>query len=148
VSSIVVAALTVLGAAIGSFLNVAGYRLPRGKSILTPGSQCPSCAGPIRWRHNIPVLGWLLLRGRCHDCNSPISLRYPAVEAATAGLYLTAGLMVTHEDAWALLPLLLGTATIAVAVIVVTTGGPRPSRKGGAILDDRPAVRTPDEVEA
>ncbi len=146
-SSIVVAASTVLGAAIGSFLNVVGYRVPRGISIRTPGSHCPSCAGPIRWRHNIPVLGWLLLRGRCHDCDSPISLRYPVVEAATAGLYLTAGLVVTHEDAWVLLPLLLGTLTVAAAVIVVMTGGPRPSRECGAI-DDRPAVRTPHEVEA
>jgi leader peptidase (prepilin peptidase) / N-methyltransferase len=147
VSSIVVAALTLLGAAIGSFLNVVGYRVPRGLSIRTPGSHCPSCAGPIRWRHNIPVLGWLLLRGRCHDCDSPISLRYPVVEAVNAGLYLAAGLVVTYEDVWALLPLLLGTLTVAVAVIVVMTGGPRPSRECGAI-DDRPAVRTPDEVEA
>jgi leader peptidase (prepilin peptidase)/N-methyltransferase len=147
VSSIVVAALTVLGAAIGSFLNVVGCRLPRGISMLTPGSRCPSCAGPIRWRHNIPVLSWLFLRGRCHDCDSPISLRYPVVEAATAGLYLAAGLVVTHEGAWAFLPLTLGTLTVAVAVIVVMTGGPRPSRECGAI-DDRPAVRTPDEVEA
>jgi leader peptidase (prepilin peptidase) / N-methyltransferase len=138
VSSIVVAALTVLGAAIGSFLNVIGYRLPRGMSKLTPGSHCPSCAGPIRWRHNVPLFGWLLLRGRCHDCDSPISLRYPVVEAATGGLYLAAGLVVTHEDVWALLPLLLGTLTVAVALIVVMTGGPRPSRECGAIVDDRP----------
>lgn len=130
-SSIVVAALTVLGAAIGSFLNVVGYRLPRGMSMLAPGSRCPSCAYPIRWRHNIPVLGWLLLRGRCHDCDSRISLRYPVVEAATGGLYLGAGLVVTHEDVWTLLPVLLGTVTVAVAFIVVITSGHRPSRESG-----------------
>lgn len=128
-SSIVVAALTVLGAAIGSFLNVVAYRVPRGMSMLTPGSHCPSCAGPIRSRHNIPVIGWLLLRGRCHDCDSPISPRYPIVEAATGGLYLAAGLALMNEDTWVPLPLVLGTLTVAVALIVVTTGGPRPSRK-------------------
>jgi leader peptidase (prepilin peptidase)/N-methyltransferase len=77
----------VLGGAVGSFLNVVAYRLPLGMSFNHPGSRCPKCAHPIRWYHNLPVLGWLVLRGRCHDCGAPISLRYPLVEllAAVAG---------------------------------------------------------------
>src|SRR3954449_12313693 len=77
-----------LGLAIGSFLNVVIYRLPRGESLSRPPSHCPSCAAPIRARHNLPVLGWLILRGRCADCSAPISVRYPAVELGTAVLFL------------------------------------------------------------
>lgn len=73
----------VLGLLVGSFLNVAIYRVPRGESVVSPGSHCPSCGRPIRSRHNIPLIGWLMLRGRCADCRAPISVRYPAVEAAT-----------------------------------------------------------------
>jgi leader peptidase (prepilin peptidase) / N-methyltransferase len=77
-----------LGLAIGSFLNVVIYRLPRGESLSRPPSHCPSCNAPIRPRHNLPVLGWLLLRGRCADCSAPISVRYPLVEAGTAALFV------------------------------------------------------------
>lgn len=80
--------VTVLGAAIGSFLNVVIYRLPRGMSLLRPKSQCPVCGTPIRPGDNLPVLGWLRLRGRCRSCGNPISSRYPLVEAATALLFL------------------------------------------------------------
>ena len=73
----------VLGLLVGSFLNVAIYRVPRHESVVSPGSHCPSCGRPIRGRHNIPVIGWLMLRGTCADCHAPISARYPAVEAAT-----------------------------------------------------------------
>jgi leader peptidase (prepilin peptidase)/N-methyltransferase len=73
----------VFGLLVGSFLNVAIYRVPRGESVVSPGSHCPSCGRPIRPRHNLPLIGWLLLRGRCADCRAPISIRYPAVEAAT-----------------------------------------------------------------
>jgi len=72
------------GLAIGSFLNVVAYRLPRLESLVRPRSRCPQCQTQIRSRDNIPVLGWLLLRGRCRDCGTPISARYPLVEAATA----------------------------------------------------------------
>ena len=78
---------TLLGACIGSFLNVVVYRLPRGESLIHPGSRCPACGHPIRWYHNIPVFGWLMLRGRCYDCGARISARYPLVEAAVAGLF-------------------------------------------------------------
>ena len=75
------------GLAIGSFLNVVIYRVPRHESIVTPRSACPTCGSPIRERDNIPVLSWLVLRGRCHSCHSPISARYPLVELGTAGLF-------------------------------------------------------------
>ncbi len=78
---------TLLGACIGSFLNVVVYRLPRGESLIHPGSRCPACGHPIRWYHNIPVFGWLMLRGRCYDCGAKISARYPLVEAAVAALF-------------------------------------------------------------
>lgn len=72
--------------AIGSFLNVVASRLPAGRSIVHPRSACPSCGEEIRNRDNVPVLSWLLLRGRCRSCSEPISWRYPAVELATAAL--------------------------------------------------------------
>jgi leader peptidase (prepilin peptidase) / N-methyltransferase len=75
--------LTCLGLIFGSFLNVVVYRLPRGESVVHPGSRCPACRHDIRWVDNIPVLSFLLLRGRCRDCRQPISPRYPLVEAFT-----------------------------------------------------------------
>jgi leader peptidase (prepilin peptidase)/N-methyltransferase len=77
-----------LGGCVGSFLNVVIYRLPRGMSLIYPPSQCPRCGHAIRWYHNIPVLGWLIIRGRCHDCGGRISMRYPAIEAIVAGMFL------------------------------------------------------------
>ena len=76
------------GLAFGSFLNVVAYRLPRGESLVRPRSRCPHCGAAVRPRDNVPVLGWLLLRGRCRDCHAPISARYPLVEALTALLCL------------------------------------------------------------
>lgn len=73
-----------LGAAIGSFLNVVIWRLPRGESVVAPRSSCPQCATPIRARDNVPLLSWALLRGRCRDCHAAISARYPVIEALTA----------------------------------------------------------------
>jgi leader peptidase (prepilin peptidase)/N-methyltransferase len=74
----------VLGAVFGSFLNVVAYRLPRGESLSRPRSRCPGCQAPIRPYDNVPVLSWLLLRGRCRSCGIRISARYPLVEAGTA----------------------------------------------------------------
>lgn len=74
--------LGLLGACIGSFLNVVAYRMPQGLSVVWKPSYCPRCGHDIRARDNIPVLGWLLLRGKCRDCNQPISPRYAIVEAA------------------------------------------------------------------
>ena len=78
----------VLGTAIGSFLNVVVYRLPAGLSLLFPPSRCPHCLTRLRAYENVPVLGWLWLRGRCNHCKRPISIRYPLVEAATGVLFL------------------------------------------------------------
>ncbi|GAB4278775.1 MAG: A24 family peptidase [Deferrisomatales bacterium] len=79
-------AAAVFGAVIGSFLNVVIYRLPRGESLVSPPSACPRCGARVRARDNVPVAGYLMLRGRCRDCGEPISLRYPLVEALTAAL--------------------------------------------------------------
>ena len=79
-----------LGACVGSFTNVVVWRLPRDESVVFPGSHCPRCGHAIRWHDNLPLLGWLLLAGRCRDCQAPISWRYPAVEALSAALWLSA----------------------------------------------------------
>jgi leader peptidase (prepilin peptidase)/N-methyltransferase len=76
-----------LGLVVGSFLNVVIHRVPRDESLVAPGSHCPHCGFAVRNRHNIPVLGWLMLRGKCADCTASISMRYPLVEAATAALF-------------------------------------------------------------
>ena len=73
-----------LGLLIGSFLNVVAYRLPRGESLLWPASHCPGCEQPIKPYDNVPVLSWLLLRGKCRNCETRISPRYPAIELLTA----------------------------------------------------------------
>ena len=77
----------VFGLLIGSFLNVVIWRVPRGESVVRPPSACPRCAQQIRPRDNVPVLSWLLLRGRCRDCAEPISARYPLVELASGALF-------------------------------------------------------------
>ncbi len=74
------------GACVGSFLNVVIARVPAGESVVTPRSRCPRCQRPIAWYDNLPVLSWLLLRGRCRGCRLPISLRYPVVELLGGGL--------------------------------------------------------------
>lgn len=76
-----------VGAAIGSFLNVCIWRVPAGESVVYPPSHCPRCDVRIRHRDNIPIISYLLLRGRCHSCGEPISLRYPAVEALTGVMF-------------------------------------------------------------
>jgi leader peptidase (prepilin peptidase)/N-methyltransferase len=80
------------GLAVGSFLNVVAWRLPRRESLVRPGSACPSCGTPIRPYDNIPVVSWLLLRGRCRTCGTHISARYPLVELATGVLWLLVAL--------------------------------------------------------
>ena len=80
----------VLGLIIGSFVNVVVYRVPAGASIVSPPSACPQCGHAIRARDNIPILSWLLLRGKCRDCAAPISWRYPLVELGTALLFVAA----------------------------------------------------------
>jgi leader peptidase (prepilin peptidase)/N-methyltransferase len=84
---LLIALCAVLGLAVGSFLNVVIYRVPRNESIVSPRSSCPSCGAMIRERDNIPVLSWVVLRGRCRDCKEPISARYPLVELLCAALF-------------------------------------------------------------
>jgi leader peptidase (prepilin peptidase)/N-methyltransferase len=106
----------VLGAVFGSFLNVVAYRLPRGESLSRPRSRCPHCETPIRPYDNIPVLSWLLLRGRCRSCRAPISPRYPLVEAAT-GLLCALVVIVKGADADALLGLALVLLLVPITLI-------------------------------
>lgn len=106
-----------LGLAVGSFLNVVAHRVPAGLSLSRPPSRCPACSAPIRARHNIPVLGWLVLRGRCADCGAPISVRYPLVEALTGVLFVLVTWRLA-DQLWALPAYLYFTAAgIALALI-------------------------------
>lgn len=79
-----------VGAAVGSFLNVCIYRWPEGLSVIRPASRCPACETPIRWYDNVPILGWMWLRGKCRACGVRISIQYPAIELATALLWVAA----------------------------------------------------------
>jgi leader peptidase (prepilin peptidase) / N-methyltransferase len=83
-------AATSVGLVVGSYLNVVIHRLPLGISTVTPASHCPACGSAVRAQDNIPVLSWLLLRGRCRDCRAPISPRYPLVELATGAGFAAA----------------------------------------------------------
>ena len=82
----------VFGACIGSFLNVCIYRIPKDESVVRPGSHC-GCGQPIAWYDNIPVFSWLILHGRARCCGRPFSIRYPAIELLTAGLFLACWLL-------------------------------------------------------
>ncbi|MDT5202649.1 MAG: leader peptidase (prepilin peptidase) / N-methyltransferase [Mycobacterium sp.] len=108
--------LALVGLAIGSFLNVVVYRLPRGESLATPPSRCPTCETPIRPWHNVPVLGWLILRGRCAQCHASISVRYPAVELLTAAVFVAVTL---RADQLRLLPALPALLYFAAAGITL-----------------------------
>jgi len=88
----------IIGLAVGSFLNVCIYRLPRGQSLIYPPSHCPECGSLIKWYDNIPILSYFLLKGRCRSCLHPISPRYPLVEAITGFLYLFAFLFHRSND--------------------------------------------------
>ncbi|WP_433375246.1 prepilin peptidase [Actinoplanes sp. CA-142083] len=108
--------IALLGLAVGSFLNVVIYRLPRNESLSRPGSHCPHCGNAVRNRHNVPVLGWLILRGKCADCAAPISARYPLVEAGTAVLFVA----VAAKFGWSWeLPAYLYLAAIAIALAAI-----------------------------
>lgn len=91
------------GASVGSLLNVVVYRLPRGEGLVFPSSRCPHCGTKLTWRENVPIVGWLALRGKCRFCRSPISPEYPIVEAFVAVLFtLTAFLwyVVPSDAVW------------------------------------------------
>jgi len=105
VTAAVAAVAGILGLLVGSFLNVVIWRVPRGESIVTPPSHCPSCDTPIRPYDNIPVVSWLLLRGKCRSCGAHISARYPFVEALTGVLFVLMGVRFGLD--WALPPYLV-----------------------------------------
>ena len=104
------------GAIVGSFLNVVIHRLPRGESLVTPGSRCPRCEAEIKPYDNVPVLSWLVLRGRCRRCGARIPVRYPAIELLTAAAF-AAVVAARGADADLLLELPFVAVLIAVAGI-------------------------------
>jgi leader peptidase (prepilin peptidase) / N-methyltransferase len=105
-----------LGLAIGSFLNVVIWRVPRGESVVHPPSHCPTCDAVISPRDNIPVVSWLVLRGRCRSCESHISARYPLVELGTAALFVAFGIRFgIHAD----LPAYLYIAAVGIALAMI-----------------------------
>ena len=84
--------LAALGGCVGSFLTVVWDRLGTGEGIVYPRSRCPECDHDIRWNHNLPILGWMLLRGRCYDCGARIPIKHPLIEAFFALVFVLAGL--------------------------------------------------------
>jgi leader peptidase (prepilin peptidase)/N-methyltransferase len=111
-----IAAGAAAGAVIGSFLNVVAHRLPKGESLVSPGSRCPACGTDVKPYDNVPVVSWLVLRGRCRSCAAPISPRYPLVELATA-LVFAAVVAVRGFDEDLVLELPFVAALIALAAI-------------------------------
>ena len=106
----------IFGLVFGSFLNVVAYRVPLGRSVVRPPSACPSCDAPVRPRDNIPVISWILLRGTCRDCGTPISIRYLMVEALTGALF--AGTVLVVGLVWTL-PAYLW--FVAVTMVLILT---------------------------
>lgn len=109
----------VFGVAIGSFLNVVIYRVPRGESVVRPRSQCPACGDAIAPRHNIPIVSYVALRGRCATCRAPISVRYPVVEAITGVLFAAATAWGITTGRAALVPVLLYLAAVGIALAAI-----------------------------
>jgi leader peptidase (prepilin peptidase)/N-methyltransferase len=111
-----IALAAVFGAVLGSFLNVVIHRVPLGESLVAPGSRCPSCRTPLAPYDNVPVVSWLVLRGRCRHCGAPISPRYPLVELTTAVAF-AAVVAVRGADADLVLELPFVACLIALAGI-------------------------------
>jgi leader peptidase (prepilin peptidase)/N-methyltransferase len=113
--AVLVVAAAVLGLLVGSFLNVVIHRVPRGESVVRPPSYCPGCGQTIKTRHNVPVFGWLVLRGRCAGCGARISVRYPLVEFGAAVLFALLALRLDPPD----LPALLYFGAIGIALALI-----------------------------
>jgi leader peptidase (prepilin peptidase)/N-methyltransferase len=109
----VLVCLTLLGLAVGSFLNVCIHRVPSRASVVSPGSRCPSCGYALRWSDNVPVLSYLLLRGRCRSCHAAIPVRYPIVELITMAVF------VLHDVVLGADPILVPRLMFACAMIVL-----------------------------
>ena len=117
-----------LGLAIGSFLTVVVHRVPRGLSIVRPGSHCPVCGTAVRPRDNVPVVSWLLLRGRCRACGTPIGARYPLIEAATGLAFASAAVLIGPSPLLAVVLVGLGLLVAGVAALILR--GESPGRGG------------------
>jgi len=119
-NTLVLASLAgLLGLAAGSFANVVIHRVPRRESVVRPGSRCPACDTPIAWRDNLPLLSWLLLRGRCRSCRAPIAARYPLVELTMGLLWFVVALRLAAEGlAWAI-PAYLAFAFVCVVLATI-----------------------------
>ncbi|UCC23890.1 MAG: prepilin peptidase, partial [Gemmatimonadales bacterium] len=124
----------VLGLVLGSFLNVCSLRWPQDQSVVSPPSRCPHCERQIRWHENVPVLGWIVLGGRCRGCGARISVQYPLVELATGLIW--AGMVWQHGASWEaargafFLTILLGIAVSDARFYII----PDQFSVGGAIL--------------
>ena len=119
-SPLAVASLAgMLGLAAGSFANVVIHRVPRRESVVRPGSRCPACGSPVAWRDNLPLLGWLLLRGRCRSCTAPISVRYPLVELGMGLLWFLVALRLAGAGLGWAIPAYLALAFICVVLAVI-----------------------------
>ncbi|MDL5349965.1 A24 family peptidase [Microbacterium sp. zg-YB36] len=117
-ASLILAGL--LGTVIGSFLNVVIWRVPRGESIVRPGSACPQCGRPIAWYDNLPIISYLALRGRCRHCSARISVRYPLVELGTGlGFAIVVWGAIAGRYPIAIVPLLLYWVAIGIALALI-----------------------------
>ncbi len=125
--AVLLALVFATGAVAGSFANVCIHRLPRGESVVTPPSRCPACGRDVAWHDNVPIVSWLILRGRCRSCGAPIAGRYPLVEAAGGGIFLGAVLL------WGPTPVAAGGALLALASLVL-------------VFTDLEARTLPDEI--
>lgn len=122
-SALVTLLVFMLGASVGSFLNVVIYRVPAGLSVIFPPSRCPQCLRQLKAYDNVPVLGWLWLKGRCRYCKSSISVRYPLVEAATGLLFVwvlwTFSLSISTLGYWAFFSWLLALSLIDIDTLTL-----------------------------
>jgi leader peptidase (prepilin peptidase)/N-methyltransferase len=136
------AMVVAFGLVIGSFLNVCIWRIPRDQSIMHPPSACPKCGARIRPWQNVPVLGWIMLRGKCAACREPISARYPVVEALNGALY--ASVLWRYGWGWHLVPLCAFVSALVVITYIdldfqiipdrITVGGTPIALLAGAFL--------------
>jgi len=128
-AAVIVAGAALVGLFVGSFLNVVVYRAPLGLSVSAPRSFCPTCDRQLAWWENVPLVSWLVLRGRCHTCHQPISVRYPAVEATTAVVFALVTWGLTGSSLAAGYCVLAATT---IAVSLIDYGGRRSPLSVGA----------------
>jgi leader peptidase (prepilin peptidase)/N-methyltransferase len=108
-----------LGLAFGSFANVVIHRVPRGESVVRPASRCPACGEPVAWRDNLPLVGWLLLHGRCRSCRAPIGIRYPLVELGMGVLWFLITLRLVDAGLGWAVPAYLALAFVCLVLAVI-----------------------------